>query len=265
MKHSIVTGGATGIGKAIARELAESGHRVLVVDSDQSALSEAIDQFRRDSLAAIGLELDLLSDSAVSTLNEALGGLEFEWLGLVNCASARLKRDVLSETHDSWAREIQLSGWVPFVLSRLVAALVRQRDISGSVVNLTSPLSHLVGGQSPAYHAGKAALESTTRYLAVHLPRTGARVTVNAVEPGLVVQDRHLDRFNSASSAAWRDLCESYLPRGEVGSDSDIAETVAWLLSPSARFVNGATIVVDGGGTIQDQLLTMKHYAERQE
>ena len=160
VRESVVTGGAVGIGRAIAKRLAETGDRVLILDSNESALMETVVELRRQGLHVSGLQLDLLQDRAEQELERSLETLEFDWLGLVNCASLRLKVGLESETRQSWARQSELATWVPFALARSVARIVRERDIEGSILNVTSPLARLVGEHSPSYHAGKAALNS---------------------------------------------------------------------------------------------------------
>lgn len=255
MRVSLVTGAAVGIGFAIAERLAVQGDTVILIDVDPDALDRAVAKLRARSLAAAGFKLDLLAADIEAAVAKALDLTSVGWLGLVNCASTRTRATMESETRDDWMDQLQLSTWAPFALSRFVVSQALERGIGAGVVNITSPLARLAGDHSPGYHAAKAALESTTRYLAVHAPRLGAKVTVNAVEPGLIVQDRHRERFDDGVSKNWRRICEDYLPLGVVGNERDIADAVAWLLSPEASFVNGATIVIDGGGTVQDQLL----------
>ena len=255
MRVSLVTGAAVGIGFAIAERLALRGDSIILIDIDPDSLDRAVRKLRARSLAATGVKLDLLAENLEAEVAEALDLTPIDWLGLVNCASTRTRTSMESETRDSWTDQLHLSAWAPFALSRFVVSQALKRGIGAGVVNITSPLARLAGDHSPGYHAAKAALESTTRYLAVHAPRLGAKVTVNAVEPGLIVQDRHRDRFDDDTSRDWKRICEDYLPLGVVGNERDIADAVAWLLSPEASFVNGATIVIDGGGTVQDQLL----------
>lgn len=255
---SLVTGAAIGIGNEIAISLAHHGDHVVLIDVDKTALASAVANLHKLSLCATALTVDLESPHLAAKINQMLRATpNIEWIGLVNCASQRTRNDLTSETRESWMSQLAVGSWAPFVLSRAVVEAAIRLNIHGRIVNITSPSSRLVSNQSPSYHVAKAGLEALTRYLAVHAARLGAQVTVNAVEPGLIVQERHKGRYQEASSATWRAVCEQYLPSGSVGSQRDVAEVVSWLLSPEARFVNGATLVVDGGGTVQDQLFLL--------
>lgn len=256
---TLVTGAAIGIGNEIAISLAQHGDYVILIDVDKTALTSAVANLHKLSLHATALNVDLESSHLAAEIEHILRAVpDIDWIGLVNCASQRTKNDLMTETRESWMSQLTVGSWAPFVLSKAVVEAAIRLNIHGGIVNITSPSSRLVSNQSPSYHVAKAGLEALTRYLAVHAARLGAQVTVNAVEPGLIVQERHKGKYQGASSAPWRATCEQYLPSGSVGSQRDVAEVVSWLLSPEARFVNGATVVVDGGGTIQDQLFLLQ-------
>lgn len=258
MRLTLVTGAAVGIGRGIAASLANLGDRVILLDTDKAALDAAAAELSESRVPVSTLHTDLLADDLESIVRRSINATGVDSLGLVNCASLRPKSDLWSESRESWLNQVLVGAWAPFALSRLFVDLALKLEISCRIVNISSVLSQLVGDQSPGYHSAKAALEQLTRYVAVHGPRTGARVGVNALQLGLIVQERHAERFLNQANHTWRHLCQKFIPRGSVGKQTDVADAVVWLLSPKAEFLNGAILVLDGGGSIQEQLFVAK-------
>lgn len=258
MRLTLVTGAAVGIGRGIAARLAHRGDRVVLLDTDKASLDASAAWLSESQVDVSMLHTDLLADDLESIVRSSLNVTGADSLGLVNCASLRPKSDLWSETRESWLNQVLVGAWAPFALSRLFVRLAIEQQMPCRIVNISSVLSQLVGDHSPGYHSAKAALEQLTRYVAVHGPRTGARVGVNALQLGLIVQDRHAGRFLDEANQAWRHLCQKFIPGGSVGKQTDVADAVSWLLSPEAEFLNGATLVLDGGGSIQEQLFVAK-------
>ena len=115
------------------------------------------------------------------------------------------------------------------------------------------PGSH-VSLEDAAYHVVKAGLASVSRYLAVYGGPHGVRV--NTVVPGFIVQDEHQQRFSRGSNSDFRSRAEAIHPLRRVGTSDDVADAVAFLCSPAAKFITGQEIVVDGGLTVQDGWLS---------
>lgn len=253
MKTAIVTGGAAGIGLCITRKIAEADHHVVIVDLDEAAGCEAIDRLGSAGLSVEFIHEDVSewrsAEQVVSGVARCRGHIQV----LVNNAAVKAKDELLNETEASWREALDVMVTATFTFSQ---AFIREAVISGSsgsITNIGSVASHLSSVQSPAYHTAKAGVQGLTRYLAVNAARCGARVRVNCVEPGLIVQSRHMDRYLSAENENYRFMAEAYQPLGIVGSEDDVASAVAWLSSDDAKYVSGAALTVDGGASVQEQ------------
>ena len=249
----IITGGAQGIGASIARRFLEGGFRVAIVD-----LGEQVESEPCSALVAEFADVSYFaSDLSTSTFLDPLGVDLASWASqageltigtLVNNAAVRVRGGFREETIDSWDQTLSVGLRAAFFLSRAVAPMM----LPGStIVNVGSIAGRTVADESPSYHASKAGLEHLTRYLAVNL---GSRsIRVNCILPGFIVQDRHKKRFQAENNTEFRATVARCLPGGEPGDETAIAQ-LAWFLSTrEASFVSGASIVLDGAGSVRDQ------------
>lgn len=237
---AIVTGGARGIGRAIAKAFAERGLVCVIADIDLEAAEEVAREVRDAGGEAIAIKTDLSRVDQVvklsSQITERFGRLDI----LVNNAGVLSNTPYDEITEVEWDRvlDINLKG----VLFASSAALKPMRARGwGRIINISS-LAGRNGGVSvgPAYVASKAALIGLTRHLAKKVARDG--VTVNAVAPGTTETDI-IKGFNAEQMAAINDA----IPVGRLGQPDEIAQTVAFLASDSAAFITGAVIDVNGG------------------
>ena len=229
---AIVTGGARGIGRAIAERLAEAGATVVVGDLHDP----------QDGVEWLPLDVSV-SASVATFVDECVarhGRLDI----VVNNAGIMFEEPV--ETHDeaSWRRMLDINLTGPFLVSR--AAVPHLKATRGAIVNIGSIEGFSRNPGHAAYSASKAGLHGLTGALAVDLGPHGIRA--NAVAPGWIDTDlnaAYVDRHHDRDEIV-RQLGRLH-PIGHVGDPSDVADVVVWLAGDHARFVTGQVITVDGG------------------
>lgn len=223
----LVTGGARGIGRSIAEHLAENGWKVIATFN--TGHDEAMELTRTHGVEV--RQIDMTDRSALLDFARRIR-TEFPFDALVNNAGILEKERFEEFTLGAWDRALEVNVTAPLILAQ---ELGRHMGAGGSIVNIASTDAHIGSFRSVGYSASKAALLSVTRSLANILGPRGIRV--NAVTPGWVDSG-----IISASYEA-----ASLTPLGRNGAPGDIAAVVAFLLSPEAAFITGASIVTDGG------------------
>ena len=224
-KIAVVTGGATGIGRAIARMLASHGARVIAAGLPTSNSSEPGIEFR---------DLDVGSQDQVDRVIRSLDRLDI----LVNCAGI-IRRD----------EEFEMAAFLD-VLNVNLAGTMRMctgchpllKRSRGTIVNIASMLSFFGGPRVPAYSASKGGVAQLTRSLAVAWAHEGIRV--NAVAPGWI--GTPLTEALQADAQRSAPILQR-TPMGRWGEPDDVAGPVLFLCSQAAAFITGAILPVDGG------------------
>ena len=237
-KAVLVSGGGTGIGKAIASAFAREGARVAIT----GRRIEPLQALQRElGPAIVPIAADITDPAGrrrvVEEAARALGGLDV----LVNNAGAFVGGKPLSETSDE---ELQVLYGLNVValLALTREALPHLVARKGSVVNISSAVATGVMPGAAAYSGTKAAVDHVTRVLAVELG--GAGVRVNAVSPGLTETDMAAPL---TSDPATRQAMEAQTPLGRIGRPEDIARVVTFLASPEAGWVTGQAVQASGG------------------
>jgi NAD(P)-dependent dehydrogenase (short-subunit alcohol dehydrogenase family) len=236
---AVVTGAAGGIGAAICRRLAADGFTVACVDvrrAEVSALASGLPGAR-------GYGADVRDAGSVAELAASVrGDLGEPWL-LVNAAGVFSIQSLVDLPEPEWDRIIDTNLKGPFLTCReFLPAMISAKD--GCVVNVASTAGVKGGRRRAAYCASKGGLVLLTRSLAIDHGPDGVRV--NCVCPGLV--DTEMADWIRHDEQAMADFA-ARTPSGRIGAPSDIADTVAFLASDGARYVQGAVLMVDGGVT----------------
>jgi len=250
-KVVIVTGAARGIGRNIANRFAENGANVIIVDRDESAASDTVQRIRDQSGLATYKTVDLSEVNQCKDLIKQIMKNHKRIDVLVNNAKGGGKSEPLAESQQHWEVSLSVNLQAPFFLAQTMINLMKPSSKETNILNISSVASQTVCGEPASYHVVKAGIESMTRYLAVAGGKKGVRV--NAIRPGLIVQDEHRQRYDRADNSQYRDICERCHPLGKVGSSDNVADAALFLCSDRAAFITGQILTVDGGLTIQDQ------------
>jgi 2-deoxy-D-gluconate 3-dehydrogenase len=240
--RALVTGGASGIGRAIAEGLAACGAHVAVTVHERGAddVVAAIQGFGR---RAEVLQVDLMTASRdalgqlVANAEGRLGGLDI----LVNNAGIILREDALDYSWEDWRAVMAVDLDAVWLLSQAAARKMSARG-RGSIINIASVLSFQGGIRVPAYTAAKHGVVGLTKALANEWAAYG--ITVNAIAPGYVATKN--TKALRADQSRMRELL-SRIPAGRFADPGEIAGAAVFLASPAARYINGAVISVDGG------------------
>jgi 2-hydroxycyclohexanecarboxyl-CoA dehydrogenase len=247
-KVAIITGGAGGIGAATGLLFCEEGARVALVDSDATAMAQAVADIRTHvpNARIIDIVTDVSREdaaaAAVDAARQALGAIDV----LVNLAGIRAYEPLAESKRETWERvlAVNLLSYAWFIK----AAIVDLRNSSaGSVINVSSTHGVNPRGGTGQYDATKAAIISLTKTLAFEEARHGVRA--NALCPGLTLTPFHERRFAAAGRSA-----EDIVQQGREGcllerwaSPREVAYPILWLASDEASYVTGSVLMVDGG------------------
>ncbi|HRP79333.1 MAG TPA: SDR family NAD(P)-dependent oxidoreductase [Aquamicrobium sp.] len=242
-KVAIVTGAGSGIGAAIARELAERGAVVIAADIDLAAAQDVASEIRGDGGRADAIEVDVADPEAAERLVkfavETGGGLH---LAVNNAGIGGPNEATADYPLDDWKRviDINLNG-VFYGMKYQIAAMLESGG--GAIVNLSSILGSVGWAGSSAYVTAKHGLIGLTRTAAIEYAQKGVRV--NAVGPAFIdtpLLSKNLDEETLGQLAGLH-------PAGRLGTSEEVSALTCFLLSDRASFITGSYHLVDGGYT----------------
>ncbi len=249
MKHALVTGAGSGIGAAIARSLLDHGYRVSLLGRRRESLEATVAGYRKGQYCATCDITDPEQVSkAFSAATEALGHIDI----LVNCAGAAPTSPFHKMSAAQWQQIIDVNLNGVYHCCAEVVGDMRSRGW-GRIINIASTASLKGYAYVSAYCAAKHGVLGLTRALALELAQKG--VTVNAVCPGYTATDiirnavaEIVDKTGRTEAEALRTFTDSN-PQGRLIEPREIADTVLWLCTASARSITGQALSISGGET----------------
>ncbi len=236
---AVVTGGARGIGLGIARWFLARGHRVALLDIDAETLGRTEAELA-DPDAVLALHCDVSDPGQVGAAAPAVMARYGRVDALVNNAGIALFKPMLQTSYAEWRKVLGTNLDGAFLCTQAFAPLMLQGG-GGAIVNVASISALRASTLRVAYGTSKAALAHLTRQQAVELGDLGIRV--NAIAPGPV----ETEMAKLVHSVAIRSDYHDVIPLGRYGTVEEMAQTVGFLCSAEAGFINGQVIAVDGG------------------
>ena len=238
-KVALVTGGASGIGAATARELARAGAQVFIADLNL----ESAQKLAGELPLARAVQMDVTQASSIGAALDQIETLDI----LVNNAGIGLVGDLAATNEEDFERIMRVNVHSVYLVTRAMLPLLLMSR--GSIVNIGS-VAGLVGvKQRFAYCASKGAVIAMTRQIAVDYPK---ELRCNCIAPGTVQSpfvEGYLDKYHAHEKEKVREELKARQPVGRLGTPEDIAGLVRYLCSREAEFMQGAVIAMDGGWT----------------
>ncbi len=241
-KVVLVTGGASGIGLAIAKAFSVNESRVVILGRNEGKLESAGREIG-GNINCVRFDLNEIErlPNLVTKIEAQVGGIDV----LVNNAGINLKKDALDVSVEEYESIIKTNQTSVFSLTQEVGRSMVTRG-SGSVIMISSMASRYGIPKVVAYTASKSAIEGMTRALAVEWSRHGVRV--NCIAPGFIRTAMSSTALDNDPERKIRVL--SRTPIGRLGEPSDIADAALFLASSRAKYITGVVLPVDGGNSI---------------
>ena len=250
-KVAIITGGASGIGRATAEVFAENGARVVLGDIDESVGQATVEEIGGDM---VFMRFDSTQETdwerATKIATDRFGAVDIvvNNAGIEGSVTGQNPEEIsLDEIHS--VNAVNVNG----VLLGCKYGIRAMRDTGGAIVNISSIGGIYASPMFVAYGASKGAVRQLTKSVAAYCGREGYRIRCNSVHPGITEtrMGEEVLRQSDGNVEAGRHRRIEGIPIGRLGRPRDIANAVLYLASDEAGFVNGAELVIDGGQLIQ--------------
>ena len=247
---AVITGGASGIGRATAKAFAKEGARVAILDRDETSAREVEKEIQSCGSEATIRIVDLAegekTEQTITEIGALFGGLDI----LVNDAATYVPKSFEEMTRQEWQKVLDVNLTAYFLCARAAAREMRKRG-GGSIVNVGSVHRKISEPNSGAYAAAKGGVAQLTRNLAIELG--AANILVNSISPGFVRTPMSI--VNGVDETTTEHFVGYYLTSGRIplhraGLPEEIAAAALFLASRECSYLTGADLVVDGGLSI---------------
>jgi NAD(P)-dependent dehydrogenase (short-subunit alcohol dehydrogenase family) len=247
-KKAFITGGAQGLGAAMARKLASEGAKVSIADINlegAKAVAAELNAAHGEG-TAFAFPLDVTKEDqwifALEEADEAMGGISV----LVNNAGISRGGDIESLSLEDWKLVMSVNVDSVFLGSKHALKYMRGHQ-PGSIVNISSIAGLIAAHNSPAYNASKAAVWLLSKGIALHCAKQKLNIRSNSIHPTFIdtpILDPIRQRFGKDEAEA---KLGRQIPLGHIGEPDDIANAVLYLASDESKFMTGAELKLDGG------------------
>ena len=240
-KVAIVTGAASGIGRATAETLARSGAAVVIADRNVEGASAATEALTNNGLEAKKISLEATNPTSAAQMAAAavdwFGGLDI----IVHSAGIGAELLFLDTSPEDWQRLISVDLSGTFYCCQAAARVMRQKGRGGRIIALASTAGLRGGTGRAAYGAAKGGVIALTKVMAVELAPFS--ITANAIAPG-AIETELVSRMHDSQT---RPVYRAGIPLDRYGTPEEVAAAAVFLASDEARYITGETLVVDGG------------------
>ncbi|MBS0489214.1 SDR family oxidoreductase [Phenylobacterium sp.] len=247
-KKAFITGGAQGLGAAMARRLAAEGAKVSVADINHAgaqAVAEAINAEHGEG-TAFAFPLDVTKEDqwifALEEADAAMGGISV----LVNNAGISRGGNIEQLSFEDWKLVMEVNVDSVFLGTKHALKYMRQNQ-PGSIINISSIAGLIAAHNSPAYNASKAGVWLLSKGIALHCAKQGLDIRSNSIHPTFIdtpILDRLRDQLGKEVAEG---KLARQIPLGHIGEPDDVANAAVYLASDESKFMTGAEIKLDGG------------------
>jgi NAD(P)-dependent dehydrogenase (short-subunit alcohol dehydrogenase family) len=247
-KKAFITGGAQGLGAAMARRLAAEGAKVSIADINLAGAKAVAEELNAAHGAgtAFAFPLDVTKEDqwifALEEADEAMGGLSV----LVNNAGISRGGNLEQLSFEDWKTVMSVNVDSVFLGSKHALKYMRENQ-PGSIVNISSIAGLIAGHNTPAYNASKAAVWLLSKGIGLHCAKQGLDIRSNSIHPTFIdtpILDPLRQRFGKEEAEK---KLGRQVPLGHIGEPEDIANAALYLASDESKFMTGAELKLDGG------------------